>query len=609
MSKRKGVALTLSILMFVALWGGTGSSAARGETILILMPLDVGVAETGVIEARIACGGIRCEGFEVTISFDRALLRIEDVAVGPYLGDQVFLEESTIDNPAGIVRLAASAVAPPPTGADNVLFRLTVMGLKPGKVALNVDSFEVTGMSGEVMTTATQINAVSVFETGKIAFFSPPQHGWEVAFVSERDGNPEIYVINADGSNPRRLTDHEALDGGPTWSPDGSQIAFCSARDGNMEIYVMDASGGNLRRLTDNPAADMEPAWSPDGRQIVFTSDRDGIAELYVINADGSDPQRLTNNAVVDASPAWSPVSGEIVFTSRPAQSSELFLINDDGSGMQQISNLFGANGWYPAWAPDGRLMSFTSDRDNEANIYTLDWQNKTVQQLTKESIWLTSTDWSPDGGWIAFMAGYDGNADLFVMDTTGTDLFRLTDHEAEDYDPDWRPGGEAPTEPEALAPCFVSAENNREVKTHVGPGEDRGVFGFLVTDQIYPVMGQAVDEMGIVWWLLDKDQIAGGESANSLWVSSDYVAETGDCAAVARVDAPPVIPGGGPANTVPGTWGACGSCSTCGYVANECILAPDGACVWDPSTCHYEPHEPPGPEPTAIIIILPGLE
>ena len=414
----------------------------------------------------------------MSLSFDRSLIRIEEATVGPLLGDQVFMAESTVDNAAGTVQLTANATVTPPAGTDNVLFSLTVYGLKPGTVSLTLDTLEISGASGGPVSSTSQIGAVTVFETGKVAFFSPPKNGWEVAFVSERDGNPEIYVVSADGRNTRRLTENDVLDGGPTWSPAGDLIAFHTARDGNMEIYVMDPSGGNPKRLTDNPAADTEPAWSTDGSQIAFVSDRDGNPEIYVMNADGSDPQRLTNDPAPDTSPAWSPTGDVIAFSSqRKGSSSELFVMKTDGSDPQRITNLFGANGWYPAWAPDGRLLTFTSDAATRPTSNTMDDQGENNHAVDPANpAGCTSTDWSPDGGWIAYMAGYDGDANLFVMDTTGTDLFRLTDNPADDTDPDWRPA--------AVEGCYVLTGRANEIEVRVGPGKDRGVLGSFPANQ-----------------------------------------------------------------------------------------------------------------------------
>jgi hypothetical protein len=253
---------------------------------------------------------------------------------------------------------------------------------------------------------------------------------------------------------------------------------------------------------------------------------------------------------------------------------------------VQQFSNLFGANGWYPAWAPDARLLSFASERDNTADVYAMDYQGQNIQRLTPRTSTLTSSDWSPDGGWIAYMAGYDGNADLFVMDATGTDLFRLTDNPAEDYDPDWRPA--------RIAPCYVMIDNeDQEVEVRVGPGKNRGVFTTLPPYQDFLVIGQAYDDEQVVWWEIDKSQIPGGDTASSLWVSSEDVLEKGDCPAVVRVEAPPIIPGAPPPPvSTPGTWGPCGSCE-CGH-PGECVLSPDGQCLWDPRTCHTPDFPPP---------------
>jgi hypothetical protein len=132
MSKRKMSAWLLSGVIVGLLLVGAHGSTAQGQTVLTLSSLDVGVAETGVIEGRVDCGSSGCGGVKITLSFDRSLIRIEEAVVGPALGDQVFLSENTVDNAAGTVQLTAAATVAPPAGADNLLFSLTVYGLKPG---------------------------------------------------------------------------------------------------------------------------------------------------------------------------------------------------------------------------------------------------------------------------------------------------------------------------------------------------------------------------------------------------------------------------------------------------------------------------------------------
>jgi Tol biopolymer transport system component len=132
--------------------------------------------------------------------------------------------------------------------------------------------------------------------------------GSMIAFASDRDGNPEIYVMNSsDGKNLRRLTENETIDEQPAWWQDATsdRIAFVSYRDGNAEIYLMDSDGSHPVNLTDNLAEDKHPTWSPDGSQIAFTSNRDGDREIFVMGADGSNPTNLTDNSVDDWAPHW----------------------------------------------------------------------------------------------------------------------------------------------------------------------------------------------------------------------------------------------------------------------------------------------------------------
>jgi Tol biopolymer transport system component len=548
--------------------------SAQAQITVTLGPLGVGVAESGVLEGQIACPSGGCASFEVVLNFDRDKIHLDSAAIGPFLGSQVTVELNRIDNVLGVAWLSASTTAPPPAGTD-VLFTLTIGGLIPGSATINVNALTVKDMNGAALPSSGQGTTVTVNETGKIAFFSPPANGWEVAFVAERDGNPEIYKMFADGSSVQRLTDNPALDRGPKWSPDGSRIAFYSERDGNREIYLMNADGSNVQRLTNDPSSDENPAWSPDGSRIAFVTNRDGNPEIYLMNADGSGVQRLTNSPGTDTYPAWSPDGSVIAFSSDRGGSAELYLMNADGSNVRQLTNLFGANGWYPAWPPNGSQVALTVERDNNADLYAMNRQGQNVVRLTKTSGPLTSSAWSPDSGWLAFAGTPDGNLDLLVMDGKGQYLFRLTNDPAADYDPDWH--AIAPT-----APCSVRTDR-KDVQMRVGPGPNRGIFGNLPPNQDFPVIGQASDPSGAVWLELQKDQIPGHEQVNSLWVAQSDVQASGACGSVQTVEPPPLIIASTP--KPPGQWGSCGSCNTCGH-PGECVTSPAGECLWDPSTC-----------------------
>jgi hypothetical protein len=186
--------------------------------------------------------------------------------------------------------------------------------------------------------------------------------GTRIAFSSFRDGNWEIYVMNSDGQNQKRLTQSSAdMDRNPAWSPDGSRIAYSSQRDTNNDIYVMNADGSNSVRLTEDPADDSDPAWSPDGTRIAFRSNRESFPAIWVMNADGTGATRLTSNNLGDSQPSWSPDGKKIAFTARTtATKYAVFLMNADGSGRTRFTEDFDVAA-DPAWSPDGQQIAFTA--------------------------------------------------------------------------------------------------------------------------------------------------------------------------------------------------------------------------------------------------------
>ena len=160
-------------------------------------------------------------------------------------------------------------------------------------------------------------------------------------------------------------------DGGPAWSPDGRQIVFASDRDGDWEIYVMNADRSDVTQITHNPSYDGHPAWSPDGRRIAFASNRHGRREIYVMNADGSDVTQITHNFSDAGSPAWSLDGRRIAFASYWDGDSEIYVMNTDGSDVTQITHNSGGD-YRPAWSPDGRWIAFNSYRDGDYKIYVI---------------------------------------------------------------------------------------------------------------------------------------------------------------------------------------------------------------------------------------------
>jgi Tol biopolymer transport system component len=252
-----------------------------------------------------------------------------------------------------------------------------------------------------------------------------------IVFTVSRDGDHQIYAMNADGSRLINLTHHPAPNWTPAWSPDGTRIAFASGftRD-DMQIYVMDTDGVVKGRLT-NQYWNAYPAWSPDGKRIAYISMREEKMWLYVMNADGSNVRRLIDTPISARRPAWSPDGKRIAFTS----GSTIYEIDADGGNLATLIDN-AADG--PTWSPDGSKIAFASNLGGgRPEIYVVNKDGTDLTRLTDNSANDYSPSWSPDGKKIVF--NEDGQ--IYVMNADGSGQTRLTYHPTwNDEDPVWSP-------------------------------------------------------------------------------------------------------------------------------------------------------------------------
>lgn len=254
-----------------------------------------------------------------------------------------------------------------------------------------------------------------------------PQEVSKIAFVTSRDGNEEIYVVNSDGSGLTKLTQNPDRDFAPAWSPDGSKIAFRSDRgEGFGNLYVMDADGSSQTRLVtnagDDGSGDYTPHWSPGGSKILFYANREGADYgFYVVNADGSSLTNLTLESGLQSAypPSWSADGSKILCESGDRTGQHIHVMNPDGTDPIEL-----AEGMRPAWSPDGSKIVFGVWTQSGADIYLMNADGSERTRLTEmpEGVFAGVPSWSPDGTKIAFNTMSDDGFGVGVIDSDGSD-------------------------------------------------------------------------------------------------------------------------------------------------------------------------------------------
>ena len=260
-----------------------------------------------------------------------------------------------------------------------------------------------------------------------------------IAFVSNREGNNDIYTMNQDGSDVTRVTMNPASDTSPTWSPDCTHIAFASTRSGRSHLYVIGLDGTGARALTWGPAwDDVQPAWSPTGSLIAFVSNRSGASDIYVMSASGGGVHDVTADPYADKQPSWGPSGTRLVFAGNRTGIFQIYTIGVNSRGLTALtSGPFPSS--QPAWSAGGTRMAFVCTSSGTAEVWVMMANGAGQTRLTTDSGSDAHPSWSRWGGRITYQAGSPtGPSAIAIIGLDGTGARTITDGTSDGFLPQW---------------------------------------------------------------------------------------------------------------------------------------------------------------------------
>jgi TolB protein len=264
----------------------------------------------------------------------------------------------------------------------------------------------------------------------------------EIAFVSDRTGDKEIHVMDADGGSLRRATTHRSLNMFPDWSPDGTSIVYTSYRHQSRPFLYMLTRGKRspgriLRELNGNPQ--YRAVFDPSGDRLALVMSIDGATEIFSVGRGGRNLLRLTRTRSIEVSPTWSPDGSQLAFVSDRAGAPQIYVMDADGGNVRRLT----FNGGYnasPAWSPDGKWIAYESRVGGQMDIWLIDPSGEVNLPLIEHPRTDEHPSWSPDGRMLAFSSARRGDSDIYVVDVNGRNLRKITADRGEDTVPAWGP-------------------------------------------------------------------------------------------------------------------------------------------------------------------------
>ncbi len=257
-----------------------------------------------------------------------------------------------------------------------------------------------------------------------------------IAFQSDRDGHQELYLMDYDGRNQRRISGHKSTSGYSDWSPAGDAIAYMSYFAGTPGIYYVDLATGKKVSIYGDGTLNLSPSFAPDGQSIAFAHSRQSNVDVYRCDRACQDPVRLTRSQAIDTNPSWSPDGQQLAFTSSRSGRPNVYVMNLDGSNVRRIS-FEGDYNDGASWQAGGNHIAYASREGNKFRIATTNLVDLKTRILTAGPDSYEEPNFSPDGRRILFTVRRGKQAQVYVMNTDGSDWRQLT-HEGNSSGADW---------------------------------------------------------------------------------------------------------------------------------------------------------------------------